>query len=240
MFSKNDIIDFLRIDRIRNINIINFIENNSIHYIKRIGDSVIVKGRSDEDWVYISSPSEADLKLLLKECERDEFFVIIDDWMLPYIINNREIEWKLSCVKLVFPEDIKLLNFRYKIRDLIVDDAEYIFKNSKYKDYTSIQYIIDRIERGIALGIYDEEKLTAWIMTHDDGAIGFLNVLPEYRKKGYGYDLTIAIIDRLRSIEKIPFVHIEEDNYKSMSLALKSGFVKYGNIHWIKSRHMND
>lgn len=240
MISKKSIIDFLHKDRIKNINIINFIENNSIHYIKRIGDSVIVKGRSDEDWVYISSLSEEESKLLLEECKSDEFFVIIDDWLLPYIIENREIEWKLSCVKLVFPENIRLSTCKYKISDLIADDAEYVFENSKYKDYTSIQYIIDRIERGIALGIYDEENLAAWIMTHDDGAIGFLNVLPEYRKKGYGHDLTIGIINRLRSLKKIPFVHIEEDNYKSMNLALKAGFVKYGNIHWMKRRNIYD
>lgn len=237
MFLKKDILDFLHKDRIKNINIINFIENNPIHYMEKVGDSVIVKGRSDEDWVYISSSSEKELKTLLEKCKEDDFFVVMDDWILPFMINDSEIEWKLSCIKLIFPEDIQLSDCKYEIRELTADDAQYIYHNSKYKDYTSTQYITDRIQKGIALGIYDEEKLAAWIMTHDDGAIGFLNVIPEYRKRGYGYGLTIGIIDRLRKLNKIPFVHIEEDNYKSMSLALKTGFTKDRNIHWIKRKN---
>ncbi|WP_432662062.1 GNAT family N-acetyltransferase [Wukongibacter baidiensis] len=236
MATKEDIIGFLQEDKIKNINMINFIESYPIHYMERFKDSVVVKGKSDENWVYLSSSSEEELKTLLMRCEEDEFFVITEDWMLPLILENREIDWKLSCMKLVFPDDKELPKCKHDIRKLKPKDAEYIFRGSKYKEYTSIEYITHRIENGVALGIYEGEKLIAWLMTHDDGAIGFLNVLPEYRKKGYGYDLTISMIENLRSINEISFVHIEEDNYKSMNLALKTGFVKAGKIHWIKRK----
>jgi len=234
MLKKENIMGFLQKNAVKNINMINFIENNPVHYIERFGDSVIIKGKSDENWVYISSSSEEELETLLKKCDEDKFFVITEDWMLPFILKNKEVEWKLSCMKLIFPEEKQLPECRYEISELKTADAEYIFYNSKYKEYTSIEYITYRIEHGAALGIYDGDKLVAWLMTHDDGAIGFLNVLPEYRKRGYGYELTIRMIDELRKLKKIPFVHIEEDNYKSMNLALKTGFIKDRKIHWIK------
>lgn len=236
MVLDEEILNFLNRDRIKNINIISFIENNPIHYMERFKDSVIVKGKSDENWVYISSSSKEELKALLKKCKDDEFFAAVEDWMLPLIVENKGIAWKLSCMKLIFPEEKELPSCKYKAEELTADDAEYIYNNSKYKDYTSIEYIADRIKNGIGMGIYDEDKLVAWIMTHDDGAMGFLNVLSEYRKKGYGYDLAVNMMDRLRCLGKIPFAHIEEDNYKSMNLSLKAGFVKDRRVHWVRRK----
>lgn len=234
MLTTENVIEFLERNKLKNINMINFIENNPIYYMERFKDSLMIKGKSDENWVYISSSSEEELESLLRKCEEDKFFVVTEDWMMPFILKNKEVEWKLSCVKLIFPEEKKLPECRHEIDQLKISEVEYIFHNSKYKDYTSIEYITSRIKNGTALGIYDEDKLVAWLMTHDDGAIGFLNVLPEYRKRGYGYELTIKMINQLRKLKKIPFVHIEEDNYKSMNLALKTGFIKDKEIHWIK------
>ncbi len=72
----------------------------------------------------------------------------------------------------------------------------------------------------------EDNKLVGWVLTHDDGSIGLLNVLPEYRRKGYGYELMLAIIRETRKVGKLPFLHIEENNIKSTELALKLGFEK--------------
>jgi len=69
-------------------------------------------------------------------------------------------------------------------------------------------------------------KLIAWGITQDDGAIGFLYVLPEYRRRGYAQDVLIDLIKKVSDENKIPFVHIEEENEKSMRLAVKLGFEK--------------
>lgn len=234
MILDRNILEFLNRDKVKNLNIINFIENNPIYFMERFKDSVIAKGKSDENWVYISSSSEDELKALLKKCEEDEFFFVPEDWMLPFVIKNREIEWKMSCMKLIFPENKEIAKYNYEVRQLKVEDAEYIYHNSKYQDYTDIEYIARQIRKGISLAIYEEDKLAAWVMTHDDGAMGFMHVIEKYRKKGYGYGLTMAMIDRLRNMGKVPFVHIEEDNYRSMGLALKAGFTKDRKVHWIK------
>lgn len=237
------IINKLNEDKLKNCNMINFIENNKVHDVKIEGKSVLIKGTSDEDWIYISSSSKDELSKLLDKCCDEEYFVVLEDWILPYVSYEKEIDWKLSCLKLYFPEQSKVTYksdvISYNITKLTVEDSQYIYDNSKYKEYTSIDYIEDRINRGIALGIRQDNELVAWIMTHDDGAIGFLNVLEDYRKKGYAYNLTMATIEELRKIGKIPFVHIEEDNEKSMNLALKTGFIKYGKIHWVKRKKEN-
>lgn len=61
-----------------------------------------------------------------------------------------------------------------------------------------------------------------------------MNVLEEYRRRGFAAAVTAAMVKRLLEQGELPFVHIEEDNYKSMNLALKAGFRKVGQIHWAK------
>jgi len=92
----------------------------------------------------------------------------------------------------------------------------------------------ERIRNGVALGIRADGKLVAWSITHDDGSVGFMNVLEGYRRRGYATAVTAAMVKKLLERGELPFVHIEEDNYKSMNLALKTGFRKHGRVYWIK------
>jgi 8-oxo-dGTP diphosphatase len=231
----NNILEILNKDKVRNINMINFIKSYPIYSAEIKGDSVLIRGKSDENWVYVSSESKEEFNFLVSKLnDNDEYFAIAEDWMIPELKKNKDIIWKLSCMKLYMPDYVEMPESKSKISELSPDEAEYIFNNYDYSAYTSIEYIKDRISNGIGLGIYEDNRLAAWIITHDDGAVGFLNVLPEYRKRGYGYELTAAMIKRLRAEGEIPFVHIEEDNIKSMNLALKLGFLKDRRIHWFK------
>jgi 8-oxo-dGTP diphosphatase len=232
---SNEILEILSKDKVRNINIINFIKSYPVYSAEIKGDSILIRGKSDENWVYISSESQEEFNFLASKLnDKDEYFAIAEDWMIPELTKCRDIIWKLSCMKLYMPGNIEMPENKYNIIELSSDEAEYIFNNYDYSAYTSIEYIKDRINNGIGLGIFEDHRLAAWIITHDDGAIGFLNVLPEYRKKGYGYELTTAIIKKLRAEGEIPFIHIEEDNIKSMNLAVKLGFLKDRKINWFR------
>lgn len=222
---------------IRNMNMINFIKQYLIHGIDRVENSVLIRGTSDQKWVYISSEDVVEFTELIGCLDDDDhYFAIIEDWMMPFLLEGKDLIWKLSCMKLYFPEDMEIPEPQYAICDLKREDADYIFNHAKYKDYTSVGYIQERINLGPALGIVRDDKLVAWLMTHDDGAMGFLHVLPEYRRKGYAADLTYELIRRLRSKGDIPFVHIEETNTQSMNLACKMGFVQDRLIHWFERR----
>lgn len=51
-----------------------------IHYIGKVGNSVIVKGKSDRNWVYISSKSEEELKIIKSGLNNeDRNFAIIEE-----------------------------------------------------------------------------------------------------------------------------------------------------------------
>ena len=235
MNRKNKIIDFLIKKEIDNANIINFMENYPIQYIEKIGDSVIVKGTSDRNWVYISSKSEEELKIIKSRLDyKDKNFAIIEDWMIPTLTKDTKVNWKLSTMKLSLYNEISIAELKHIVSKLTVNDTELIYENSVYKDFISIKYVAERITNGLSSCIRYMDKLIAWGITQDDGAIGFLNVLPEYRRMGYTRDVMLDLINKVRYEKKIPFVHIEEENEKCMRLAVSLGFKKNKIVNWIE------
>lgn len=232
---KDNLIEILSKDIYKNINMINFIENYPLTGFDKAGDSLLVKGKSDENWIYISSSSELELIQLLENLNvEDKYFAIIEEWMEPIIIKQRDLEWKLSCVKYILPENIKLPKNKCEVTRLTKDDANYIYANYDYKNFSSPAYISERIVKDLSFGIMEDNKLVGWVLTHDDGSIGLLNVLPEYRRKGYGYELMLAITREARRLGHLPFLHIEEDNIKSTELALKLGFKQDRKVSWFQ------
>lgn len=235
MNQQNKIIEFLKKDEINNINIINFIENYPISYIERVGDSVVAKGTSDKDWIYISSKSKEELEFIKSKLKHsDKNFAVIEEWMIPILTKGAKIKWKLSTMKLILLNKIHISEPKNNMTDLTIDDAEFIYKSSDYKDFLSIQYVTERITNGKSSCIRYMGKPIAWGMTQDDGAIGFLHVLLEYRGKRYARDVIMDLIKKIRAENKISFGHIEEENEKSMKLATSLGFKKDKVVSWFE------
>ena len=140
-------------DKIRNCNIINFIEQYPIERIEIMGESLLVRGISDETWNYISSENRDEFeKLIEKIQDTDAHFALIEDWMVPYLTRGRTVVWQLTCIKLVVTHDVLLPANKHNVTELNPDDAQYIYDHYGYQKYTSVEYITKRIQSGNALG----------------------------------------------------------------------------------------
>lgn len=239
-----NLIEKLRQDPKKNQNMINFVNDYKILKSEIVGKSILIQGYSDEPWVYIQSEDPEEFTTLIdKYTTNDLFFANLAPWMKAILLKQGALDWELSCDLLTLDREIaipeielpkELVDEGFELRALSEADVTYIFDNSKYNDFTSPDYIKHRIEVGIGFGIYRDAKLVAWILTHDDGAIGFLNVLENYRNLGMGQLLTYKTIDAVRKSGQTPFVCIEGDNIKSMNLSKKIGFKKNRRISWVK------
>lgn len=232
-----NIISILTEDPIRNLSIMGFIENNGIQDFKKIGQSLMIKQKSDQLLVYMSSEKENEFKELLNILgNEDEYYASVEDWMLPHITKGRNIEWKLVTMRYYLPKEITLQQTAHTTGSLSVNDASFIMKNAKYKDYLSVDYIIDRIKNGMSSCIRVDGELAAWALTHDDGSLGFLQVMDNYKRQGFGISTTIALAQKVIAKGKIPFANIEEDNVNAINLVNKIGFKKDRKITWLKLR----
>lgn len=222
-------------DEVNNCSIINFIKNNRVLDINIIGNSVLVKGKSDRVWIYISSYDEDELNILKNKLRDDDVnFGAIDDWMIPILTKERKILWDIPVRQFYLPNDISLPPVKYETLPLTIEESQTIYNNNYLKEYVSKEYIIERIRNGISTGIYKDNKLVSWGITQDDGAIGFLHTLDEYRRKGYGYNVVLSMIDILLHKGELPFAYIEPSNKNSIKLFLKLGFKENKRAHWFQ------
>jgi len=238
MNEKHKITKHLEQERLRNISLLYFMQNNPVRYLKKINESVILKGTSDQDWIFISSNQPDELEIILDSfSETDKYFASLESWMLPYFQSRWEMEWSLTANRYYLPDEVVVSSpTAIQLRKLRPDEAEYIYRHSEYQTYTSVDYLKMRIEKGLSAGIEENGQLQAWVLTHDDLAIGTLHVLESARRKGFASILTQYMITELRKQRVIPFVQIVPENTSSIRLAEKIGFRFDREVSWLAIR----
>lgn len=226
-----DIATLLKKDLMKNISLVYFMENYA-HSTEQHGDSVILRGKSDRKWTYISCYTEPDLvKIMTRLSLSDKAFAAIEDWMRPQLLKDKKITWELNCHRYYLPKD-RIEHSFPELPALKPEDAEHIFEKSKYKEILTLDYVKERISNGISSCIREREKLIGWAMNQDDGSMGFLQVLNEHRGKGHAMHLTMDLAKKINVINHIPFVQIETTNTHSLELVKKAGFVFDRKLHW--------
>ena len=229
------LIVLLKRDEITNISTIGFIENNPITEIVEINNSYLIKGTSDVEWIYLVCKNETELKTLLEKTGGNNiYFASVEDWMIPIITEKRKAEWILTTMRYYLPDNVEVPENKKEVIPLTTDHIGFIISQSNYKQFLTPAYVEERISKSISAAIIKKDKLVAWGLTHDDGALGSLHVLDEYRKKGYGKEILISLIQQNKKLGKISFAQIEEKNLKTRNLVEQLGFVKDRRVSWIK------
>ena len=228
-------IERLKTDPVRNSSILGFIKNNPISLILSEGESFLVKGTSDRDWIYISSKNKEELRRLLQCLKEDDLcFASLEDWMIQEVTLKRKTEWQLTTARYFLPGDAVISDNKIELDSLNVKDAEYIIENSDYKQFLTIEYLKHRIKQSFTAGVIKNNKLVAWALTHDDGAIGALYVLDGFRNKDYATEIVCNLSRKIREPGNIPIAQIEEKNIPAIKLFEKLGFVKDRRVTWLK------
>jgi 8-oxo-dGTP diphosphatase len=200
----------------------------------RINNSFMVCGKSDELWWYIHCDNIDDYCQFFEDLGNGKHYIVLtNDWMLGELENRFEINWMLTCNKFYLPEEVQLPESRIVVKELLAIDVQCIYNNSNYKTYTSPDYIAKQIELRSGVAYYDSNKLVAWAMFHDDGAMGFLHVMKNYRRRGIARELVIELCKRCRTQNQIPYTSIEPTNIPSLEMVKSIGFKSFGNIHWV-------
>ena len=84
-----------------------------------------------------------------------------------------------------------------------------------YQDET---YISERIQNGYMFGAFVEEKLAGFIGIHDDGCLGMLEVLEEYRGHKIGKALAVYLVNKTLEMGWIPYAQFKFEDEISVSM----------------------
>ena len=201
-----------------------FFDNYPIHDFHIHANSAIILGKSDHMWAHLISSSKLELQHLLGHFyNKTKYYYSVEEWMIPHILEYGDSDWTMKTRRYILPDSVAVPNTKQKTSPLLIKEEHHIFNHSDYRKYTSIGYIEDRLQKGVSAGIQMDDQLVAWGFTHDDGALGFLHVLPEYRKQGLGEQVLLSLIHQRRAKNLPIFCNIVPDNLPSINLVKKLG-----------------
>ncbi|HPE28833.1 MAG TPA: GNAT family N-acetyltransferase [Candidatus Mcinerneyibacteriales bacterium] len=218
-----------------NISGYSFFLNNTPVKTFSLGQTEVLLGESDHLWAYIFSASSQELSSLLPEIMGETlYFAAVEEWVIALLKKKRRVEWALKTDRFLFPEKGRVEAPELPVDHLRREDAETIFAESGYQAYTDVSYIRERILSGPAVCIRKGGELAAWAMTHDDGALGLLQVRPSWRREHLAENLVRYLVREKQRRKEPLFLNIEPGNKASQALALKIGFRKEKVIFWVK------
>ena len=99
---------------------------------------------------------------------------------------------------------------------------------------TGADYVLGRLEAGVMIGAFTPEgHLAGFMGTHDEGTLGLLEVLPDYRRQGVARLLQSHMTNRALDRDEIPYGQIFDGNSPSLALQRSLGFqCSQGFLYW--------
>lgn len=217
----------------------------ALEALKRSPDSrVYVKGNSailhdsKSGTAYAYSQDEREL-LSLRDALAKEVNVILllnSALMQVFTVNWRPVERAKEFYQYYCPPDGPAYETKgIDVRPIGAEYTDFVCAHYDYRALAVPDYIGPRLEEGPAFGVFVKEEIAGFILTHDEGSIGMLHVLPQHRRKGFGEALLAAIAARLIETGRVPYCHIALDNEASLNMHKKLGFLPThpGTVCWV-------
>ncbi len=230
----NQALEIVRRDPVWNANILYFMEDNPVGFVDIEGESVVVVGDDPQPRGFVSSRNAEEVKALMGRFpEMVTRFSALEEWVLPLVARGRPLPYYVPADQFILPDSVHFDPPQENIEPLIPQDIETVIRHMTFSADHLRSIIEDRIAHGVTAGIRRKGNLIAWSMTHKDGALGFLGVLPEYRRQGLARELSIYLIGKVRARGRIPMVQVQPKSVESRELGKKMGFVYQKSLVWI-------
>lgn len=175
--------------------------------------------------------------------ERIECIAIHQREMVPFMEKYFHLKMDMECIQGAYTRKEKL-----PVRGLYGPDGrgengfsirvlseEFIpFVTEHYSEIGTEEYVTDRIRHGAVYGAFYDEKIVGFIADHEEGSIGMLYVLSEYRKRHVAMALETYCMNLAIERGEIPYGQVVLGNEASIRLQEKMGicFAK-GTIVWM-------
>lgn len=183
-----------------------------------------------DDGVVIYERVSQTCMIAMEKTEKCQSVVDVGKYNLFAVHQKNISEWIKQKGK--FSHTVEVYQTSYNKKETIADcfdtisvlDSDYTDK--VYENYDTMddrEYIETLIDRKHLWGIFEEGNLAGFIGEHLEGSMGLLEVLPQYRRKGYGYKLESFLINHFLKLNEVPFCQVITDNVKSLALQRKIG-----------------
>lgn len=164
--------------------------------------------------------------------ERIECIVLHQREMVPLMEKHFHLKEDMECLQGAYTRREKLPvrglygpdgrgENGFSIRTLTEEFIPFVAEH--YSEIGSPEYVTERILHGAVYGAFYEEKIVGFIADHEEGSIGMLYVLPEYRKRHVAMALETYCMNLAVERGEIPYGQVVLGNEASIRLQEKMG-----------------
>ncbi len=206
---------------------------------KNIGALLVMQPPDDEDdsysIVFAGSDKTAAQDVIKMLPEGRLWLQISDEDLLPVLRERVRMGWfKSSWLLVLDPKDLRG-EVRHPVQKIDVKWARRI-ADAWSRDWDAGDYVKRRLEEGPSSGIFKDGDLVGWGATHFEtdkvSMMGFMNIMPEYRNRGYALSITVDLLGKIISSGRTPACHVYVDNYPSLDLCERVGFKRVCTQTW--------
>lgn len=210
---------YLSVDTISHIDMLEPIRRGSADILYAAEDGVVLYERKSEACMIAMDSTEACKAIV--DCTKYSLFAVHQSNIADWIQGVAGCTERMEVYQAVYEGAEISTDFTCDIRALSQDYAELIAAN--YGTVPDLDYIETLLDEHLMFGIFDGDALAGFIGEHLEGSMGLLEVLPAYRRQGYGYKLQTFLIHRYLEQVRVPFCQVVIGNEKSLALQKKLG-----------------
>ncbi|HWS42804.1 MAG TPA: GNAT family N-acetyltransferase [Pseudoflavonifractor sp.] len=227
-------VGYLERDRLRYMNLLEVFRRGSAEMLLLREDGLLLRDRESLAYMLTAESHQAASAMIAHIPRGSGLCVAHQDWYLPVLRARLGLGGGMTCHQAAWlgerpPESS---DFPGELRPLDAAWAPRV--RALYgHDYADEAYIAGAVERGM-LGAFVDGSLAGFVGTHDEGTIGLLQVLPQYRRLGVGEALYRAMIRRRLDRGGYALAHIEAGNEASLALQRKVGMALSAHLlYWM-------
>ncbi|HOI86992.1 MAG TPA: GNAT family N-acetyltransferase [Lentimicrobium sp.] len=222
----------LQADLDRNVSMICMHREYPLPEVVYDGQGVMLRYISDDAWCHFSSDSEPEFfQRFMRTHPGPLLAVIAGQPLSEWILRRYRVKWFMYCNRLFASRTFSDFSDP-EIEPLFPEHLPLVFQFSKYQQFLNLPYLTTRLAFGGGFCIRVNGTPVAWIMSHDDGSVGMLHVLDEYRGRGFARRLVKAMTQKVALSTCPVFAHVEPSNYPSLCLFKSLGYEERSMIMW--------
>jgi GNAT superfamily N-acetyltransferase len=240
--SREEAVELLDKEPLRHFTMITLLRGMDNPVCRTANGCVFARSRRDgEDFALLTADSEERVDPLLPLLRAgDETVYVQGDRAAEHIGRHFTVSRSSDCLQLYLPESSRISADTSGIVDLEPGQAAYVHQHYSARADTDEEYLRDRIRQAPAIGVMVDGILAGFVMTHEELAMGVMEVLPEFRRRGLAAKLVSNLAMRMRELGLPCIVEITVNNHASLKLAAAAGFLPLQKAHWIHLGHARD
>lgn len=138
------------------------------------------------------------------------------------------LEPKIIAYQYSYLKKYVTISTEIKIKPIGIEYLNFIEQN--YLAPVDHQYLQKRLDANVFVGAFIGGQIVGFAGIHDEGTIGFVEVLKKYRRMKIGTALETYLIDRLLKAKEDIYLQVETNNDVSMKFHEKLGFLRGNDI----------